>query len=115
MTLRRYGHARTGIPFIPYVCGGGHRHSFGVTSCWFSLPVRFSLCFSWRRILALHGMYHTCVLADIADGVVCVCFVVARFPLFSFVHVFPFFVVGARTLERENDSHMEKFLKKHLG
>ena len=33
MTLRRYGHARTGIPFIPYVCEGGHRHSFGVTSC----------------------------------------------------------------------------------
>ena len=56
MTLRRYGHAPTGIPFIPYVCGGGHRHSFGVTSCWFSLPPRFSLCFSWRRIVALHGM-----------------------------------------------------------
>ena len=52
MTLRRSGHARTGIPFLPYVCGGGHRHSFGVTSCWFSLPVRFSLRFRggalWR-------------------------------------------------------------------
>ena len=34
MTLRRSGHARTGIPFFPYVCGGGHRHSCGVTSCW---------------------------------------------------------------------------------
>ena len=56
MTLRRYGQARTGIPFIPYVCGGGHMHLFGVTSFWFSLPVRFSLCFSWRRFLALHGM-----------------------------------------------------------
>ena len=72
-------------------------HSFGVTSCWFSLPVRFSLCSSWRRILALHGTYCTCVLAAIVDGVVCVCFVFARFPLFSFVHVFPFFVIGART------------------
>ena len=41
LTLRRCGHARTGIPSFPYVCGGGHRHSFGVTSCWFSLPVRF--------------------------------------------------------------------------
>ena len=47
--------ARTRIPFFPYVCGGGHRHSFGVTFCWFSLPVRFSLRFSWRRTLALLG------------------------------------------------------------
>ena len=53
MTLRRSGHARTGIPFFPYVCGGGYRHSFGVTFFWFSLPVRFSLRFSWRRTLAL--------------------------------------------------------------
>ena len=53
MTLRRSGHARTGIPFFRYVCGGEHRHSFGVTSCWFSLPVRFSLRVSWRRTLAL--------------------------------------------------------------
>ena len=53
MTLRRSGHARTGIPPFPYVCGGEHMHSFGVTSCWFSLPVRFSLRFSWRRTLAL--------------------------------------------------------------
>ena len=53
MTLRRSRHARTGIPFFPYVSGGEHRHSFGATSCWFSLPVRFSLCFSWRRTLAL--------------------------------------------------------------
>ena len=53
MTLRRSGHARTCIPFFPYVCGGEHRHSFDVTSCWFSLPVRFSLRFSWRRTLAL--------------------------------------------------------------
>ena len=57
MTLRRYGHAQTGIPFFPYVCGGGHRHSFRVTSCWFSLPVRFSLRFSWRRTLAFLGTY----------------------------------------------------------
>ena len=55
MTLRRSGHARTGIPFFPYVCGGVHRHSFRVTSCWFSLPVRFSLRFPWRRTLALLG------------------------------------------------------------
>ena len=55
MTLRRSGHARAGIPFFPYVCGGEHRHSFGVTSCWFSLPVRFSLRFPWRRTLALLG------------------------------------------------------------
>ena len=55
MTLRRSGHARTGIPFFPYVCGGGHRYLFSVTSCWFSLPVRFSLRVSWRRTLALLG------------------------------------------------------------
>ena len=53
MTLRRSGHALTGIPFFPYVSGGEHRHSFGATACWFSLPVRFSLRFSWRRTLAL--------------------------------------------------------------
>ena len=53
MALRRSGHARAGIPFFPYVSGGEHRHSFGATSCWFSLPVRFSLRFSWRRTLAL--------------------------------------------------------------
>ena len=53
MTLRRSGHARTGIPLFPYVCRGQHWHSFGVTSCWFSLPVRFALRFSWRRTLAL--------------------------------------------------------------
>ena len=52
MDLRRSGHARAGIPFFPYVSGGEHRHSFGATSCWFSLPVRFSLRFSWRRTLA---------------------------------------------------------------
>ena len=46
MTLQRSGHARTGIPLFPYVCGGEHKHAFGVTSCWFSLPVRFSLRFS---------------------------------------------------------------------
>ena len=53
MALRRSGHARAGIPFFPYVSGGEHRHSFGATSCWFSLPGRFSLRFSWRRTLAL--------------------------------------------------------------
>ena len=53
IALRRSGHARAGIPFFPYVSGGEHRHSFGATSCWFSLPVRFSLRFSWRRTLAL--------------------------------------------------------------
>ena len=53
VTLRRSGHALTGIPFFPYVSGGEHRHSFGANSCWFSLPVRFSLRFSWRRTLAL--------------------------------------------------------------
>ena len=53
MALRRSGHARAGIPFFPYVSGGEHRHSFGATFCWFSLPVRFSLRFSWRRTLAL--------------------------------------------------------------
>ena len=53
MALRRSGHARAGIPFFPYVSGGEHGHSFGSTSCWFSLPVRFSLRFSWRRTLAL--------------------------------------------------------------
>ena len=52
----RSGHARAGIPFFPYVSGGEHRHSFGATSCWFSLPVRFSLRFSWRRTLALLDM-----------------------------------------------------------
>ena len=53
MSLRRSGHARTGIPFFPYVSGSEHGHSFGATSCWFTLPVRFSLRFSWRRTLAL--------------------------------------------------------------
>ena len=53
MALRRSRHARAGIPFFPYVSGGEHRHSFGANSCWFSLPVRFSLRFSWRRTLAL--------------------------------------------------------------
>ena len=53
MALRRSGHARAGIPFFSYVSGGEHRHSFGATSCWFSLPVRFSLRLSWRRTLAL--------------------------------------------------------------
>ena len=48
--LRRSGYARAGIPFFPYVSGGEHRHSFRATSCWFSLPVRFSLRFSWRRL-----------------------------------------------------------------
>ena len=76
MALRRSGHARAGIPFFPYVSGGEHRHSFGATSCWFSLPVRFSLRFSWRRTLALldsllvsrllrryaHNIWHTTYL-----------------------------------------------------
>ena len=53
LALRCSRHARAGIPFFPYVSGGEHRHSFGATSCWFSLPVRFSLRFSWRRTLAL--------------------------------------------------------------
>ena len=53
MALRRSGHARGGIPLFPYVSGGEHRHSFGATSCWFSLPVRCSLRLSWRRTLAL--------------------------------------------------------------
>ena len=53
MALRRSGHARAGIPFFPHASGGEHRRSFGATSCWFSLPVRFSLRFSWRRTLAL--------------------------------------------------------------
>ena len=52
MTLRRPGHARTGIPFFPYVCGGEHRHSFGVTSCWFSCRCGFRCAFRggalWR-------------------------------------------------------------------
>ena len=60
MALRRSGHARAGIPFFPYVSGGEHRHSFGATSCWFSLPVRFSLRFSWRRTLALLDTYFPC-------------------------------------------------------
>ena len=53
LALRHSGHARAGIPFFPYASGGEHRRSFGATSCWFSLPVRFSLRFSWRRTLAL--------------------------------------------------------------
>ena len=56
LCLRRYGHACTSIPFVPYVCGAWHSHAFGDPSCWLSLPVRLSLCSSYRRDLALHGM-----------------------------------------------------------
>ena len=107
MALRRSGHARAGIPFFPYVSGGEHRHSFGATSCWFSLPVRFSLRFSWRRTLALldtllvlrllrryaHNIWHmTYLLSGGRWRCCCLCVFFMHDMQHTWVHVRPLFL-----------------------
>ena len=107
MALRRSGHARVGIPFFPYVSGGEHRHSFGATSCWFSLPVRFSLRFSWRRTLALldtllvlrlvrryaHNIWHiTYLLSGGRWRCCCLCVFFMHDMQHTWVHVRPLFL-----------------------
>ena len=62
----------------------------------------FSLYFFWRCVIFLVFFFLLLRSRDSTPrnyvGVVCVRFFFARFPLFSFVHAFPFFVVGARTI-----------------